>query len=65
MKNKELDKMVTRLDDKYLNKMLKLLPMGDKESAHSQADDLLVDIIREIGLNDIADAYEEVGKWYS
>lgn len=38
---------------------------ADPEKYHGLADDLIVDILRELNLEDIADAYSNVSKWYS
>lgn len=37
----------------------------DPEAAHSKADDLLCDILAEIGLEEIANEFDAVEKWYS
>lgn len=37
----------------------------DYEIAHSQADDILVVVLRLLGEDELADAFDKVGKWYS
>ncbi len=37
----------------------------DKELDHIRADDILVELLRDIGFDETADAFEAVGKWYS
>ena len=37
----------------------------DKEGAHINADALLCDILNEIGLSEVADAFDSFDKWYS
>lgn len=37
----------------------------DTEAAHSKADDLLCDILTEIGLEEIANEFDAFEKWYS
>ena len=41
------------------------LSKGDAEAAHGDADDLLVELLRHLGLNQIADAYQAIHKWYA
>ena len=37
----------------------------DVETAHRQADDILVKFIRTLGYNQIADLFENIPKWYA
>ena len=37
----------------------------DFEIAHGVADDVLCDLLRELGYGEVVDEYNEVGKWYS
>lgn len=37
----------------------------DPEADHSDADKLLLIFLRSLGFNEIADAFEEVDKWYA
>ena len=45
-----------------LLKILKDCDQLDWESGHSQADEALIDFIND---EDIAEAYENIGKWYA
>ena len=47
----------------YLEKLKVLQESVDYEKAHSDADDLLCEVLKEIGYSDIAEAYEEIFKW--
>lgn len=38
---------------------------GDEEMAHINADRLLLDILDEIGLSEVAKEFERCNKWYS
>lgn len=38
---------------------------GDPESNHVEADRLLVEVLRIFDLNDLANIYEDVEKWFS
>ena len=37
----------------------------DQEMAHVYADEVLCTLLRNMGHNDIVDAYDNIGKWYS
>jgi len=37
----------------------------DIEMAHSDADDLLCELLRELGCSDVVEAWDEVPKWYA
>ena len=38
---------------------------GDAEVPHILADDVLCDLLRGLGYQDVIDAYEAVNKWYA
>lgn len=44
---------------------LKAIGNGDPERGHSQADQVLVDFITVLGFKEVADAYDEIEKWYA
>jgi len=37
----------------------------DIEYGHGEADDILIDLLREIGLGEIAERYENIPAWYA
>jgi len=37
----------------------------DIETAHEEADDIIVEFLIEAGYKEVADAYDKVHKWYS
>ncbi len=41
------------------------VPGGDLESTHGNADDILCDLLCNLGHGDVVDIYKEVGKWYA
>ena len=51
--------------EEYLKRLRKLSESNDFEATHSEADNLLVEILMKLGMDDIAKAYENVGKWYA
>ena len=38
---------------------------SDREVAHIKADDALCDLLKGLGLNEIAQEFESINKWYS
>lgn len=53
----------------YVAKLSELVEYGDSETAHAQADNLLLDALTELGFVELADAWKEVehdvGFWYA
>jgi hypothetical protein len=37
----------------------------DTENAHCEADDLLCELLNEIGLQEVVEEYIKIGKWYA
>lgn len=56
---------VPGLDSKHEAALKDKCFTGDNESDHIRADEILIQILREIGMTKTADAYEAVGKWYA
>ncbi len=55
-----------KFHEKALNEMKALLADDiDYETGHREADDILVEFLKNIGCNELADAFDAVGKWYS
>ena len=46
-------------------KRLKECDRYDTECAHGRADEILCELLRELGYSDIVDAYEDIDKWYA
>lgn len=38
---------------------------GDPEAAHSAADDVLRDLLRDLGYGDVIEAWDSIDKWYA
>jgi phosphomannomutase len=53
------------LRKKYVDKMKEQILNNDTEEAHGQADDLLCELLRQLGFNSVVDEYEKVHKWYA
>ena len=53
------------IEAKYLPRMRELIDSDDTEMAHSEADDILIDILKELGFTKLIELYEKVGKWYA
>jgi hypothetical protein len=46
-------------------KAIKARNRGDLELDHVDADAVLIDIIRYLGWDDVAEAYDDIDKWYA
>ena len=46
-------------------KALAKKPMADFEADHVRADELMIQLVKHLGYQDIAEAYSKVGKWYA
>lgn len=49
----------------YKQKLVDLQKDTDLEAAHVRADAILLDILRDFGLEDIIEEYEKIDKWYA
>lgn len=45
--------------------LLKDIPAASSELSHVEADNILSNFVRELGFTEIAEAYENIGKWYA
>lgn len=62
---KKIDKKPCVTYQKVLNALNELVGNEDFESCHRTADNILVNFIKTLGYNELANAYERVGKWYA
>lgn len=51
--------------DEALRRMKECVRSGDPEIAHSNADDILCEFLRDLGHGDLVDIYCDVDKWYA
>lgn len=58
------EKDIVQLDLHY-EELIKANCMSDPEVGHSWADDLLVELLQELGCLRTAEAFKEVPKWYA
>ncbi|MBQ8218454.1 MAG: hypothetical protein IJZ79_01645 [Bacilli bacterium] len=49
----------------YLNKLSELKDLDDIEAIHVRADDILLEILLELGYKDIVDEYNTFEMWYA
>ena len=49
----------------YLEELVALQQVHDLEVAHIRADEILVDILKDLGLENIVNEYEKINKWYA
>ena len=57
--------MNKKLNEKYLNQMKQLVDIFDTEVAHSTADEILCELLLEMGYKDLVDEYNKIDKWYA
>lgn len=50
---------------KYIEKMKELQNARDTEGSHIDADDLLCELLVELGFQEVVDEYNKIGKWYA
>ena len=68
---KEVIKMIIRLKlkeeshQKYLTRLVKAEKELDPELAHGEADTILCELLKEIGLKKIVSKYAKINKWYA
>ena len=48
-----------------VEKMKECVNNGDTEVAHLDADDILCDVLTQLGYKELVDIYEKVKKWYA
>ena len=56
--------MMDKIELKYFDKMCDIIS-GDTEIDHVRADDILVELLRELGYNRLAVVYSGIPKWYA
>ena len=49
----------------YINRLITLQKNGDPEIDHAEADNILCEIIAQLGYPEIVKEYDKIEKWYS
>lgn len=57
--------MDKELNDKYLSQMKELRYEDDTEHAHVVADEILCNLLDELGYKELVDAFDDLDRWYS
>jgi hypothetical protein len=57
--------MIKELSDEMVKRLQVQVGNRDKEVAHICADDILCELLRELGYTEVVEKYHEVSKWYS
>ena len=57
--------MNKKLNEKYLKQMNELKNNDDYESSHVTADDILCELLDELGYTDLIKVFNELPKWYA
>ncbi len=56
---------VNAIYGKYIEKLKELQNIKDIEYAHSEADKILCELLKEIKLKKIVEEYKKIEKWYA
>lgn len=51
--------------EEAINKLKILKDMSDKEIAHCNADDVICDLLKSLGYEDVIREFDEIDKWYA
>ncbi|HBL4691963.1 hypothetical protein INP82_16440 [Citrobacter sedlakii] len=51
--------------EEAINKLKILQEMRDKEIAHCSADDVICDLLKALGYEDVVKEYDVIDKWYA
>ena len=51
--------------EEAINKLKILQSLGDEEIAHCNADDVICDLLKALGYEDVVKEYDEIDKWYA
>jgi DNA replication protein DnaD len=51
--------------NRIITKMHRLEDQYDTETAHMKADKLISSFVRELGYDELADAFDDIEKWYA
>ncbi|MGU3399240.1 hypothetical protein ACLBWS_05775 [Brucellaceae bacterium D45D] len=58
--------MSEKVDEKiYINRLRQLQGRGDTELQHVHADDVLCDLLKQLGYEEIVSEFDKVDKWYA
>lgn len=64
-RRKELLERLKNVTEKEYYQGSKFGPYGDREDWHAEADNILCELLDELGYHDFVEAFEEVPKWYA
>lgn len=56
--------MNKELNDKYLSQLNDLISENDVEKKHIDADNILCELLKELGFNEIVESFNKLKKWY-
>ena len=51
--------------EEYITRMRECAENGDIEAAHSDADEILCEVLKDLGYEDLITLYHDVRKWYA
>lgn len=60
-----MTKKQRELAEKAKEKLTEELRNNDTESAHVNADEILLELLLQLGFEDVVDLYNQIDKWYA
>ena len=54
-----------KLKEKYINLLKEQQISWDNETAHVEADNLVCELLKELGFEEVVKEYDKVSKWYA
>ena len=58
------DDEIEKLRREAVEKLRESAKRRDRESAHGEEDEIVIEFLRKLGFDDVADAWDEGEKWY-
>ena len=65
IRKQEREKVIAELKQEYNKKINKLAKIEDEELCHIELDNLLCELLEELGFKEIVDVFKNSEKWYS
>ena len=53
------------LEEKYIKEIKETCTFGDQEGDHIWADKIIMDLLKELGMNELVETFENIDKWYA
>lgn len=54
-----------KIEEKYIKKIKETCTFDDPEADHVWADELLIELLNELGMEKLSETYKKIDKWYA